>query len=178
MAHRIYLLAGGQTNSYCYTLVSDLLFWIMARWMIFACPSGDGIHLSGPGNLTYANYKSAFLHKVYSRLPLKQTQSGPALTVRLREVSALGGDEVDDWSMAGTNVCFRGVCFNKVSPCIINCSFTCIRAHSASIAACVTPSLFLFRAFTTFTPSLSLNLPNQMRLVLNGSIIIGYHWRQ
>ena len=118
MAHRIYLLAGGQTNSYCYTLVSELLFWIMARWMIFACPSGDEIHLSGPGNLTYANYKSAFLHKVCSRLPLKQTRSGPAPTVRLREVSALGGDEVDevdDWSTAGTNVCFRGVRFNKVS---------------------------------------------------------------
>ena len=38
----------------------------------------------------------------YSQLPLRWTHSGPAPTVRLREVSALEGDEVNDCSMAGT----------------------------------------------------------------------------
>lgn len=37
---------------------------------------------------------------------------------------------------------------------------THIRAQSMSIAACVTPLLFLFKAFTVFTPSFSLNLGN------------------
>ena len=32
----------------------------------------------------------------YSQLPLRRTRSGPAPTVCLREVSALGGDEVND----------------------------------------------------------------------------------
>ena len=40
---------------------------------------------------------------VYSHLPLRGTCSGPALTVCLRRVSALEGDEVNDWSTAGTN---------------------------------------------------------------------------
>ena len=39
----------------------------------------------------------------YSQLPLRRTRSGPAPTVHLREVSALKGDEVNDWSTAGTN---------------------------------------------------------------------------
>ena len=38
----------------------------------------------------------------YSQLPLGRTRSGPAPTVRLREVSASEGDEVNDWSTAGT----------------------------------------------------------------------------
>ena len=39
----------------------------------------------------------------YSQLPLRWTHLGPALTVHLREVSTLVGDEVNDLSMAGTN---------------------------------------------------------------------------
>ena len=53
---------------------------------------------------------------VYSQLHLRQTRSGPAPTVRLREVSALEGDEVNDWSTAGTNsTCLtkRIWCFNS-----------------------------------------------------------------
>ena len=33
---------------------------------------------------------------VYSQVPLRWTHLGPALTVRLREVSALEGDQVND----------------------------------------------------------------------------------
>lgn len=40
---------------------------------------------------------------------------------------------------------------------------THIRAQSMSIAACVTPLLFLFKAFTVFTPSFSLNLGNSKK---------------
>ena len=39
----------------------------------------------------------------YSQLRLRRTRSGPAPTVRLREVSALEGDEVNNWSTTGTN---------------------------------------------------------------------------
>lgn len=35
---------------------------------------------------------------------------------------------------------------------------THMSAQSMSIAACVTPLLFLFKAFTVFTPNFSLNL--------------------
>lgn len=42
--------------------------------------------------------------------------------------------------------------------CVWFRALTCIKAQSMSIAACVTPSSFLFSALTTFTPSLSLNL--------------------
>ena len=46
----------------------------------------------------------------YSQLLLRQTHSGPALTVRLREVSALEGDEVNDWRTVGTpRVRFREI---------------------------------------------------------------------
>ena len=45
---------------------------------------------------------------VYSQLPLRWTRSGPAPTVRLREVSALEGDEVRQGPTPG-------VCFTEVS---------------------------------------------------------------
>lgn len=41
---------------------------------------------------------------------------------------------------------------------------THIRAQSMSIAACVTPLLFLFKAFTVFTPNFSLNLKHTDKL--------------
>ena len=58
--------------------------------------------------------------QMYSQLPLRWTRSGPALTVRLREVSTLEVDEVNDCqSMAGTNSmcdCFREVSALKRCP--------------------------------------------------------------
>ena len=54
----------------------------------------------------------------YRQLPLRRTHSGPAPTVRLKEVSALVGDEVNDCCTERTNfMCLlqRGVRFNKVS---------------------------------------------------------------
>ena len=40
---------------------------------------------------------------IYSQLPLRRTRLGPAPTVCLGEVSALEGDEVNDWNMTGTS---------------------------------------------------------------------------
>ena len=64
------------------------------------------------------NWKLKIEKWEYSQLPLRRTRSGPAPTVHLREVSALEGDEVNDWSTTGTNsTCplYRGVRFNEVS---------------------------------------------------------------
>lgn len=41
-------------------------------------------------------------------------------------------------------------------------ALTHIRAQSMSTAACVTPLLFRFKAFTVFTPNFSLNLENKL----------------
>ena len=48
--------------------------------------------------LIYKLYELYILQilSVYSHLPLRRTRSGQALTVRLREVSVLEGDKVND----------------------------------------------------------------------------------
>ena len=79
------------------------------------CCYGDGVHstthtgVGGVGRYTLRNitskcYPQRDTHEqntVYgiswhSQLPLRRTRSGPALTVHLREVSTLEGDEVND----------------------------------------------------------------------------------
>ena len=72
------------------------------------------------------------------------------------------------------SVCIRrhcsSVCCKPFTKCnrqdiLLILNATCMRAHSMSIAACVTPSSFLFSALTTLTPSLSLNLMTKVRKI-------------
>ena len=61
---------------------------------------------------------STEIDKGVHQLPLRRTPSEPSPTVRLIEVSALEGDEANDWSTAGSNSTCplkRGVRFNEVS---------------------------------------------------------------
>lgn len=79
---------------------------------------------------------------MYRQLHLRRTRMGPALTLHLREVSALDGDEVNEWNTVGTNsMCslWRGVPFREV-PTLTRCPLrrswlhTCGTSTSSSSA--------------------------------------------
>ena len=68
------------------------------NWKLMSC--GYLQHCEG---LCQSKWTVWFGLHCYSQLSLRQTRLGPAPTVHLREVSALEGDAVNDWSTAGTN---------------------------------------------------------------------------
>ena len=91
------------------------VFWPMER-LPFCLPSliVKMLHLLVVSSLTLLCYCAWSWKLVYSQLPLRWTRSGPAPTVRLREVSTLEGDEVRQGPTPG-------VCFSEVSA-LMRCS--------------------------------------------------------